>query len=114
KIDDFLIEAPVTWYPRRKSWGMSAGYEKDPHQRGFTRAIGAACLYCHADRVETIGDAGERLHVTEMAIGCERCHGPGELHVQERKAALPIQKRLDDSIVNLRHLARERREDICS
>ena len=33
KIDDFLIEAPVQWYPRLSSWGMSPGYEKDPCQR---------------------------------------------------------------------------------
>ena len=35
-----MLEAPVTWYPRRKTLGMSAGYEKDPHQPGFSRAIG--------------------------------------------------------------------------
>src|SRR5439155_24800688 len=45
QVDDFLVETPVTWYPRKKSWGMSAGYEKDPHQPGFRRAIDAGCLY---------------------------------------------------------------------
>jgi hypothetical protein len=114
KAGDFQVEAPMTWYPRRKTWGMSAGYEKDPHQTGFRRAIGAGCLYCHAGQVEPIGDAGERFRVTEMAISCERCHGPGELHVKERKAELPIQGRLDDSIVNLRHLSREQQEDVCA
>lgn len=114
QLDDFLIEAPMTWYPRRKTWGMSAGYEKDPHQPGFTRAIDAGCLYCHAGQVAMIDGASERLKVVEMAIGCERCHGPGELHVQERKAGLPIEHGIDDSIVNLQHLARERQEDICS
>jgi tetratricopeptide (TPR) repeat protein len=111
---DFLIETPVTWYPRRKTWGMSAGYEKDPRQPGFTRTIDAGCLYCHAGRAETIGDAGERLKVLELPIGCERCHGPGELHIAERRAGRPIAGSLDDSIVNLRHLSRDRQEDICS
>src|SRR5262249_6443120 len=55
KADDFLIESPVTWYPRRNKWGMSAGYAKDPHQAGFRRAVAAGCVYCHAGRVETIG-----------------------------------------------------------
>ena len=114
KVDDFVVEAPVTWYPRRNGWGMSAGYEKDPLQRGFNRAIDAGCLYCHAGQVETIGDAGERLQVKELAIGCERCHGPGELHVKERRAKLPIPGGVDDTIVNLRHLSRDRQEDICS
>lgn len=122
KVDDYLIEAPMSWYPRRKVWGMSAGYEKDPHQLGFNREIDAGCLYCHAGRVETVGGTALRLNVKEMAIGCERCHGPGELHVQERKANSPIPGTkpepagaiIDDSIVNLRHLSRERQEDVCS
>jgi len=120
---DFLVEAPMTWYPRRKTWGMSAGYEKNPLQSGFNREIDANCLYCHAGRVETIGNAGLRLSVHEMAIGCERCHGPGDLHVKERRAEResgggkkkpPNSAEVDDSIVNLRHLSRERQEDVCS
>lgn len=114
KMDDFLIEAPVQWYPRLSSWGMSAGYEKEPAQQGFGREIGSGCLDCHVGRVETIDGAFMRLNVTEMAIGCERCHGPGALHVKERKAMLPIRGSIDNSIVNPRHLSRERQEDVCS
>jgi hypothetical protein len=114
KVDDFLIEAPMTWYPRRNTWGMSAGYEKDAHQLGFSREIDSNCLSCHSGRVETIGGADLRLNVIEMAIGCERCHGPGALHVEERKAKLPIRGSIDDSIVNVRHLSREGQEDVCS
>lgn len=114
KVDDFLIESPMTWYPRQKNWGMSAGYGKNPLQPGFNREIGSGCLYCHAGRVETIEGADLRLDVKEMAIGCERCHGPGQLHVKERQAQLPIAGAIDDSIVNLRHLPRERQEDVCS
>jgi cytochrome c554/c'-like protein/tetratricopeptide repeat protein len=114
KVDDFLIEAPMTWYPRQKKWRMSAGYEKNPLQPGFNREIDSHCLYCHAGRVEMIDGASKRLHVAEMAIGCERCHGPGELHVRDRRAELPIQGGIDDSIVNLRHLSRARQEDVCS
>ena len=114
KLDNFLIEAPVTWYPRRGEWGMSAGYERNPHQVGFGREVDSLCLYCHAGRVEAIAGAGLRLKVVEMAIGCERCHGPGALHVQERNAQLAVEGDIDDSIVNLRHLPRDRQEDVCS
>jgi hypothetical protein len=114
KVDDFLIEAPVTWYPRRNRWGMSAGYEKNPQQAGFGREIDSMCLYCHAGQVETIDGSDLRLNVVEMAIGCERCHGPGALHVEERRAELPIRGSIDDSIVNLRHLSRSTQEDVCS
>jgi len=114
KIDDFLIEAPMQWYPRLSRWGMSAGYEKDPHQQGFGREVGAGCLECHAGRAEMVEAADTRLNVTELAIGCERCHGPGALHVAEREAELPIPGGVDDSIVNPRHLTRARQEDVCS
>lgn len=112
--DDFLVEAPMTWYPRRKWWNMSAGYEKDPLQPGFTREIGWGCMHCHSGRTERIGEAELRMRVTEAAIGCERCHGPGALHVKEREAGLPLRGIFDDSIVNPRHLSRHRQEDICS
>lgn len=111
---DFLIEAPMTWYPRRQTWGMSAGYEKDAHQQGFSREIDSNCLHCHAGKVDVIDQANLRLHIDEMAISCERCHGPGSLHVNERKAGLPIKGVIDDSIVNLRHLSREKQEDVCA
>jgi hypothetical protein len=114
RFGDYLVESPMTWYPRRNVWGMSAGFEKDPLHPGFTREVGAGCLSCHAGRVETIGKSDLHMNVKELAISCERCHGPGALHVAERKANLPIQGGLDDSIVNLRHLSRERQEDICS
>lgn len=114
KIDDYLVESPMTWYPHRKVWGMSAGFEKDPLQPGFTREVSAGCLNCHAGRVESIGQSDLRMNVKELAISCERCHGPGALHVKERKANLKIHGGLDDSIVNLRHLSRERQEDVCS
>lgn len=114
KTGDFLVEAPMTWYPRQDRWRMSAGYEKNPLQPGFNREIDVNCLYCHAGRAEAIGGAGQRIHIAEMAIGCERCHGPGALHVQERTAKLPIRGGIDDTIVNLRHLSREKQEDVCS
>ncbi|MBI3866364.1 MAG: tetratricopeptide repeat protein [Planctomycetia bacterium] len=114
QVDDFLIQAPVRWLPRLSTWGMAAGYENDPRQQGFGREIGWGCLDCHAGRVEMIDGAFMRLNVPELAIGCERCHGPGGLHVQERQAELPIRGGFDDSIVNLRHLSRERQEDVCS
>jgi hypothetical protein len=38
--------------------------------------------------------------ITELAVTCENCHGPGELHVQERLAGKPIAGKIDGSIVN--------------
>ncbi|HVW83347.1 MAG TPA: tetratricopeptide repeat protein, partial [Bryobacteraceae bacterium] len=48
---------------------------------------------------------------TEAAIGCENCHGPGELHIRERgKGAAPLP---DTTIVNPARLPARLAEDIC-
>ena len=44
-----------------------------------------SCLFCHGNRVENVAGTVNRYEppiFRGYAIGCERCHGPGELHVQ--------------------------------
>lgn len=113
-VGEYLDESPMTWYPHKREWGMSAGYELDPYQPGFTREVGWGCMFCHSGRTHRIGGSEQRLQVQDLAISCERCHGPGELHVKERSEGLPIRNKVDDTIVNLKHLSRQRKEDICS
>jgi predicted CXXCH cytochrome family protein len=116
ETDGFLVESPVTWYNSRKEWDMSPGYDLPNHQ-GFGRAIGEACLYCHAGQSEAVGQHLHRMRLPEVAIGCERCHGPGSLHVELQKERQRLGKGLtgdiDYTIVNPTHLSRERSEAIC-
>jgi Flp pilus assembly protein TadD len=81
--DGFLFESPLTWYPGKRRWDLSPGYEaKNSH---FDRPIIADCLFCHANRVEPVAGTVNRYQPPTFrghAIGCERCHGPGELHVR--------------------------------
>jgi hypothetical protein len=114
EADGFLVESPVTWYPSRGTWGVSPGYDK-PNQQGFGRPVGEGCLYCHVGKAEVLGRSLHRIHITETAIGCERCHGPGSLHV-ERHHGPPgdgAAADMDDSIVNPSHLSRELAEAVC-
>jgi hypothetical protein len=80
--DGFLSESPITWYVRERRWGLSPGYEvKNVH---FDRPIQPDCLFCHANRVEPVEGTINRYQrpiFRGHAIGCERCHGPGALHV---------------------------------
>ncbi len=46
-------------------------------------------------------------------IGCERCHGPGALHVEERLEVPEPASEIDDSIVNPAHLPIDLRLDVC-
>lgn len=116
EVDGFLVESPVTWYTSRKAWGMSPGYD-NAEQSGFERAAGEGCLTCHAGRVEAIDKSLHRMQVHETAIGCERCHGPGALHLEKHRdrtvAVDEPSAEIDHSIVNPAHLSRELSEAVC-
>lgn len=113
EADGFLVESPASWY-RSRGWGMSPGFDRPGHP-GFERPIGDRCLFCHAGRFEPQGEAFHRYTITEPAVGCERCHGPGSLHVAEREKRIPVPASPagDLTIVNPRRLSRELAEAVC-
>ena len=81
--DGFLFQSPITWYARERRWDLSPGYEKSNTSTSTGRSM-PACLFCHANRVEPVAGTVNRYQPPIFqghAIGCERCHGPGELHV---------------------------------
>ncbi len=113
EADGFLVESPVTWYASRHRWGMSPGYDK-PDQLGFERPITDGCLMCHAGRAEAVGGSLQRFQLHEEAIGCERCHGPGSLHLQrQNQAGKAGGGSGDDTIVNPKHLPRDLADAVC-
>lgn len=114
--DGFLSESPLTWYTSRKAWGMSPGYDR-PNHRGFERATDSSCLFCHVGRISAPDSSYQRMTFLEQPIGCERCHGPGELHVTEERAIKAGSKSKQDrrqTIVHPAKLDRARNEAICS
>lgn len=112
--DGFMTESPVTWYTSKGAWAMSPGYDRPAH-RGFEREVGTECLVCHAGRVEAADGTVHRMRVVEPAIGCERCHGPGSVHVEHRRGQPPGPGAdgPDRTIVNPRDLPRELAEAVC-
>lgn len=117
EAEGFLVESPITWYSERKQWAMSPGYDRAEHL-GFERATGQGCLECHAGRTAPIGKSLHRMDVFESAIGCERCHGPGSLHVEKHRAADIVKTAQsavgsDLTIVNPAALSRDLAEAIC-
>lgn len=111
--DGYFFESPVTWYTSKNSWGMSPGFHS-AHQEGFARATHIGCIQCHCGQVESIDNSDHRLRITESAIGCESCHGPGSLHVAERTQGLTVSGHFDDTIVNPAAISRHLNEDICA
>lgn len=112
EAEGFLVESPVSWYEARKAWDMSPGYDRADHM-GFARGVSDNCLICHAGHADPIGKSLHRMHIKEAAISCERCHGPGSLHVDLRKAGKGPIGEVDYTIVNPTHLSRELAEAVC-
>lgn len=111
--DGFLFESPITWYPRKGAWDLSPGFAANNVH--FNRPVVADCLFCHANQVEPVAGTANRYEPPTfrgLTIGCERCHGPGELHVHERSAPGEV-ARPDFTIVNPRHLDADLRASIC-
>lgn len=111
--DGFLFQSPISWFPLKGVWDLSPGYDEFNHH--FSRPVVPGCLYCHCNQTQPDGHAANR-YVSPVfrghAIGCERCHGPGELHVREQNEG-ETRVGVDHSIVNPRHLEPALRESVC-
>jgi len=110
-----LWQTPISWFTSKNQWDVSPGFNLDD---GGRRAIVQECLFCHVDRVEHVPGSVNRyrepLLPVQAAIGCERCHGPGELHVAERTLVRLPKGEADTSIVNPRRLPAELQTAICA
>jgi hypothetical protein len=108
--DGRLFQSPISWYTQKKKWDLSPGYEdRNVH---FNRPIESYCLFCHANRVDPVKLSVNRYKEPVFqgdAIGCERCHGPGELHIKRQE---DVDGR-DLTIVNPWHLSPSLRGAVC-
>ena len=114
-LDGFLVQSPLTWYTTRKEWDLSPGFES-AGQLSFRRAVSAECLNCHGGIVEVQNENEFDVEVHEVAIGCERCHGPGSAHVDFQNSIASdtlAAHGSDPTIVNPARLPRELAESVC-
>ncbi len=108
--DGFLFQSPIGWYAHGRGWDLSPGY-RDGNLH-FDRPVQSTCLYCHANRFEPVEGTTNRYRLPTVrghAIGCERCHGPGELHVRRPGGAGGS----DPTIVNPASLEAPLRDAVC-
>ena len=80
--DGYLLQTPISWFGQKQRWDLSPGFGPSILAG---RIVPASCLFCHANRVREDPEHPARFEPPVFegnAIGCERCHGPGELHVQ--------------------------------
>ncbi len=113
---DALFLSPISYYSGIRGWDLSPGYEAGQF-RSFTRPAWNLCVSCHSGLPRPIADTRNRYQDPPfrfLAVGCERCHGPGEIHVRERRENAPLRGPIDFSIVNPARLPREIRNDVCN
>ncbi|WP_197231359.1 tetratricopeptide repeat protein [Novipirellula artificiosorum] len=108
-----LLQSPMTWYVAAKSFAMAPRYDV-PHHLGMKRMISDGCLYCHAGLAYRENGNEHKLVVTEVAIGCERCHGPGQDHLDWVESDTASDAEDDYRIVQPANLNRQRAEEICA
>ena len=78
-------------------------------------SVPSAC-FATSTRPTTLPDTVNRYTTPPFsghAIGCQRCHGPGEVHVAVHSRVEPVPTRPDYTIVNPRYLERPLREAVC-
>ena len=111
---DYLLQAPLSYYSKSRSWALSPGYELGDY--GFSRTIPAGCIVCHSGLARPVPNrygAYRDPPFRELSIGCENCHGPGQLHVEERTKGAPLTGRSDATIVNPANLPGWLADNIC-
>jgi Tfp pilus assembly protein PilF len=118
QTDGYLFQAPLSYYSQPMKWGPSPGYELI--DLGFNRPITPGCVFCHSGRPNPVAGTNgrfERAPFSELAIGCENCHGPGAVHLRSMSGASSATRKnpahLDIGIVNPARLTPYLADNIC-
>lgn len=108
-----LFQSPISWYTAEKKFDISPGYDRKNTR--FGRRIKEQCVLCHAGRAKLDAEKENVFPepvLLEAAIGCERCHGPGQKHIEYHESA--ASRKSGDPIVNPASLEPDRREAVCN
>jgi len=111
---DYVFQAPLSFYSKAQRWELSPGYELG--NSGFNRPILPGCISCHSGRPNALPEGTGHFAnppFSELAIGCENCHGPGLAHVVAHRMGFENFQGHDSSIVNPASLTPALANNIC-
>jgi hypothetical protein len=114
ETNGYLYQAPATYYTQRAVWDLPPGFEHGANTR-FGRKIELECMSCHNAYPQMVEGSENKYSFVANGIDCERCHGPGSKHVQEKRKGnlIDITQNTDYSIVNPAKLPIALQLDIC-
>jgi hypothetical protein len=109
--DNRLFQLPVSYWIDPAGWINSPGYHDGTAK--FDRPVAPRCLECHLTFAQSLPGGGleNRYEPNSLQVGisCERCHGPGNTHVQAMTTA-----KAGGIIVNPAKLTRDRQIEVCA
>ncbi len=110
----YLHQMPMTYYTQKGKWDFPPGFENGSNTR-FSRKIGLECMSCHNSFPDFTAGSENKFNSVPEGINCERCHGPGSIHVQQRQMGIKVDtsKYIDYSIVNPGKLPIDLQFDVC-
>lgn len=115
-----LQQLPLSWYAEKSGhWGMSPGYDRPDHPDS-RRLVEYECMFCHnaypqiPAASQEYGAAPIFDGVLPEGIDCQRCHGPGSLHVALVRTEGATRTEIRAAIVNPSRLSPEREMDVCA
>ncbi len=114
EINGYLYQAPITYYTQDQKWDLAPGFENGENAR-FNRVLTTECLTCHNHYPQHVEGSLNKYSKMPSGIECERCHGPGEIHVKEKLEGKIIDtlNHIDYTIVNPANLPRNLQMDLC-
>jgi predicted CXXCH cytochrome family protein len=114
-----LQQLPLGWYAEKGGyWAMSPGYDR-PDYPGSTRLVTYECMFCHnahpkiPEGHEEAGAVPEFAQPLPEGIDCQRCHGPGQSHIETAGRAGAKIAEIRAAIVNPQRLNPERQLEVC-
>lgn len=110
----YIYQAPITFYVQKQKWDLAPGFEGGNNSR-FSRILNSECISCHNSMPKLEDNSQYKFMSMGNGIDCERCHGPGELHLKQRLngQGVDVQNEIDPTIVNPRKLSWNRQIDLC-
>lgn len=114
EVNGYLYQMPMTWYAQDGKWDLAPKFSGGNNRR-FSRPITETCMTCHNAMPGFVEGSENKFSNVPDGIDCERCHGPGELHVEEKRAGkmVDVRTEIDYSIVNPGKLPLDLQFDVC-
>jgi hypothetical protein len=120
-FDNDLWRMPIGY--SLNAWSFEPGLDREDITFDLQVGVSAQCLECHMTMIPGLATATLRNSAhggnpvpfpqkEVLNIGCEKCHGPGRLHVAFQQGQTPVG--VEDSILNPAALDRRGKLQLCA